>query len=87
MNEGTISTETAIAIGAWVVVAGLMISAWCVLLIHPDALEVGIMLAATSCASSAAAAVCSIRCCMRRTRAMIRASIQRTETAALQAVR
>lgn len=69
VNKGQVTANA-----VWSVVAGLIAAAWAVVLMAPDHLVIGGMLAATACALSAFAAVLHIRCYVVRLAGLVRAT-------------
>lgn len=77
VNKGQVTANV-----VWSGVAGLILAAWAVVLLAPGHLMIGGMLAATSCALSAFAAVLHIRCYVVRLAGLVRAtgSLERPES-------
>lgn len=73
MIEDYVSKEKMHASVAWAVVVGLMAIGWSVMLATPEYWKVAGMFAATSCATSAYAAVLHLRCYAVRIAGLVRA--------------
>lgn len=76
VNKGKVAANV-----LWTVVVALMVAGWVAMLLVPHHWKIGGMFAATSCATSAFAAVLHIRCYMVRLAGLVRAtsSIQHDE--------
>lgn len=84
MIEQAVDLGKLVAGAAWAVVALLIAAAWVVgLLVN---WQIGMLLATSACALSAAAAVLHIRCFMVRVLALIRATSQSSDESVLRRV-
>lgn len=81
MNEGTYVSSGHIAtVVGWLAVVGLMSTAWVVMIVDPAAWRYAGLLAASSCATSAWAAVLHIRANQVRVCNLIRSCTERLST-------